>query len=147
MLAGIVATFNGVLGSSLPAGDTQSLANHFGISSPTQLVLPLTAYQFGFVVGSLFLTPLSELYGRRIIFIATLGLYALFTLASALAPSWSALIFFRWVCGVGASSTISVTGGLNADLFYTPLARGRANALFLAVSEYKHYYQPMRLIF
>lgn len=60
--------------------------------------------------------------------------FTLFTMACALAPSWPALLIFRLICGINASSAIAVVGGLYADVFGDPVIRGRAMAIFMAVS-------------
>lgn len=56
-------------------------------------------------------------------------------MACALAPNWPALLVFRLLCGVNASSAIAVVGGLYADVFGDPVIRGRAMAIFMVVSE------------
>ena len=61
-------------------------------------------------------------------------LFTLFTMACALAPNWPALLVFRLLCGLMASSAITVVGGLYADVFADPVIRGRAMAVFMAVS-------------
>ncbi len=49
-----------------------------------------------------------------------------------MAPNWPALLVFRLFVGINASSAISVTGGLYADMYDDPVTRGRAMALFMA---------------
>ena len=65
---------------------------------------------------------------------STFALFTLFTLACAVAPNWPALLIFRWIVGMNASSAIAVTGGLYADIYDDPVTRGRAMAFFMAVS-------------
>ena len=60
-------------------------------------------------------------------------IFTLFTMACALAPNWPALLVFRLICGIMASSPIAVVGGLYADIFGNPVTRGRAMAVFMAV--------------
>lgn len=98
-----------------------------------QLVLPISVYQVGFVCGALLLGPLSETYGRRMVMIGPFGIFTIFTIASASAPNWSSFIFFRFVCGLCASSAVSVVGSIYADIYDDPVTRGRANAMYLAV--------------
>ena len=56
-------------------------------------------------------------------------------MACALAPNWPAFLIFRLICGINASSPIAVVGGLYADVFADPIIRGRAMAVFMAVSQ------------
>ncbi|KAI0023748.1 major facilitator superfamily domain-containing protein [Xylariomycetidae sp. FL0641] len=131
VVIGLCCIFNSVFGTSLPSGSIDVLGAHFGVTDPTQLVLPITIYQVGFICGSLTFGPLSETYGRRFVVIGSSSGFALFTLVSIFVPSWSAYLGLRFLQGCCASSAISVTGGLYADLFNEPRKRGQANALFL----------------
>ena len=72
--------------------------------------------------------PLSESYGRKVIVVSTFTMSTLFTLACAVAPTWPALLVFRTLVGVNASSAVSVTGGVYADIYADPVTRGRAIA-------------------
>ena len=91
-------------------------------------------YLIGYVLGPLLFGPLSEIYGRKIIMISTFIAYTVFTMACALSPNWAALLIFRLLTGINASSPISVIGGLYADIYDNPVTRGRAMAMFMGVS-------------
>ncbi|KAI9754803.1 MAG: hypothetical protein M4579_004528 [Chaenotheca gracillima] len=131
---GISTVINSTLGSALPSNATTYIADDFHITIQEQLVLPISIYLIGYVVGPLFLGPLSEAYGRRIMMIAPFSVFTIFTMACALAPNWPALIVFRFIVGVMASSPVSVVGGLFADIYGDPVTRGRAMALFMAAT-------------
>lgn len=111
----------------------RSIATDFHVKDEEQLVLTTSMYLLGYVFGPLVFAPLSETYGRRILMLGTFFFYTVFTLACALAPNWPALLIFRLLQGIGAASPISVVGGIYADLFDNPVARGRAMACFMAV--------------
>ena len=64
----------------------------------------------------------------------TFLVYTVFALACALAPNFESLVVFRCFTGIFAGSPIAVVGGINADIFINPIARGRSMALFMAVS-------------
>lgn len=134
VFVGILSTLNSTIGSSLPSNAVPFIASEFSVTSSTQLVLPISIYLLGYVFGPVLYGPLSETYGRRTIFFATYFGFTIFTLACALAPSWGALIFFRMMCGVFGSSPIALVGGLYADVYKDPVTRGRAMAVFMAVS-------------
>lgn len=134
MFVGLLAIVNSTFDSSLTSGAIDDMATYFDVVSDVQLVLPVSVYLLGYVVGPLFWSPLSEVYGRRPVLIGSFSLFVVFTLACALAPSWSTFLFFRWLCGTFASSALTVVGGMYADIWDQPLQRGRAMALFLAVS-------------
>ena len=65
----------------------------------------------------------------------------------ALAPNWPALLIFRLICGIMASSPIAVVGGLYADVFGDPVVRGRAMAVFMAVSWSIHFQASLVLTY
>lgn len=133
-ITGIVLVLNSTIGSSIAAGASSQTSERFGITNQAQLVLPTSMYLVGYVLGPLAFSPLSETYGRKIVMISTFILYTAFTLGCALAPSWSGLIVMRFLVGVGASTPISVIGGIYADIYATPKARGRAMALFMGAT-------------
>ncbi|KAI9842675.1 MAG: hypothetical protein M1837_006960 [Sclerophora amabilis] len=134
---------NSALGSSLPSNATSFIAEDFNVTKQEQLVLPISAYLIGYVVGPLFLGPLSEVYGRKLMMILPFSVFTLFTLACALAPNWPALLVFRFIVGVMASSPLSVVGGLFADLFDDPVLRGRAMAVFMAATTIGPIFAPI----
>lgn len=133
-VAGILLVMNSTIGSSIAAGASTPTAEHFGVTNQTQLVLPTSIYLVGYVLGPLFFSPLSETYGRKIIMISTFAIYTAFSLGCALAPSWAGLIVMRMLAGVGASTPISIIGGIYSDIWGTPKARGRAMALFMGAT-------------
>jgi multidrug resistance protein len=133
-VTGIVLVMNSTIGSSIATGASAQTADQFNITNQTQLVLPTSIYLVGYVLGPLFFSPLSETYGRKIIMILTFAIYTAFALGCALAPSWAGLIVMRLLAGVGASTPISIIGGIYSDIWGTPKARGRAMALFMGAT-------------
>jgi len=124
---------NSTLGSALPSGAIPFIALYFNITDEQQLVLPISMYLVGYVLGPLLFGPLSETYGRKKIMTATFCSYTVLTMACALAPNWPALLVFRLLVGINAACPVSVVGGLYADIFSDPVTRGRAMAMFMAV--------------
>lgn len=143
LFAGIVAVINSTLGSSLPSNAINYIAPYFNVTNEQQLVLPISLFLVGYVLGPLIFGPLSETYGRRIIMLSSFVLFTLFTLACALAPNWPAFLIFRLFCGINASSPIAVVGGLYADVFKNPVIRGRAMATFMVVSRQRRPAGPL----
>lgn len=83
--------------------------------------------------GPIVWAPLSEEYGRRLIVIATFPLFAIFTMACALAPIWSAFLGFRLLTGIFGSSIVALGPGILADIYRDPKARGWSIAVFMGV--------------
>jgi MFS family permease len=133
VIIGMVVVVNSTMGSALPSNGIPFISKEFHAISSADEVLPLSMYLVGYVVGPLLFGPLSETFGRRPVMIPTFVLFTIFTMACALAPNFAALLVFRLLTGITASSPISVTGGIYADIYSTPVARGRALALFMGV--------------
>jgi MFS family permease len=125
---------NSTMGSSLPSMAIPSILAEFGVTSEEQRVLPISVYLIGYVLGPVTWGPLSEHFGRRYISMATFIVFCLFTMACGFAPNWPALLVFRFLCGATGSAPISIVAGILADIYQDPQTRGRAFAVFMAVS-------------
>lgn len=122
--------FNTTASSSLPSGAIDTLTRAFGVTSNQQKALPVGIFLVGYVFGPTIFAPISESFGRRICFISSFALFTVFTLACALAPSWPALLVFRFLVGVGAAAPQTVTGGMFSDIYTDVKERGNAVMVF-----------------
>ncbi|KAG8624404.1 hypothetical protein KVT40_007471 [Elsinoe batatas] len=134
VVLGVVLVTNSTIGSSIASGTPVQVSEYFHNDNQYQLVLAISIYLVGHVLGPLAFGPLSENYGRKWVMIATFGIFTLFTLGCALAPTFAAYITFRFLVGVGASAPISVVGGIYADIYSDPVTRGRAMSIFMAAT-------------
>lgn len=85
----------------------------------------------GFAVGPLLWSPLSEIIGRRPVYIISLALYTIFQIPCALSPNIGGLLVCRFLSGVFSSSGLSLAGGTIADIWNIE-ERGMAIAFFAA---------------
>lgn len=69
----------------------------------------------GFALGPLILSPLSELYGRRVIYNFSNVLHLAFSIGCALAPSSASLIVFRFFVGCFGAGPMNIGGASVAD--------------------------------
>ncbi|KAJ1309199.1 hypothetical protein OPQ81_004868 [Rhizoctonia solani] len=92
-------------------------------------ILGISLYVVGFGLGPLVWGPLSEMYGRRVIFLVSFLPFTLFHLGGALAHNISTLLVTRFLAGSFGSSPLTNAGGTIADMF-TAKERGLASALF-----------------
>ncbi|KAK4863574.1 hypothetical protein LT330_002352 [Penicillium expansum] len=122
-------TFISPFASSLFAPGVADADREFDNTSSILGSLGVTSYLFGYGVGPLFLSPLSEIYGRRIILNISTSFFVLFQVGCALAPNLSALICFRVLTGIGGSACLTIGGGVVSDLF-EPEQRGMAMSIF-----------------
>lgn len=57
--------------------------------------------------------PLSELFGRRYIFVVTLLVFTIFSMANALAPNFGSILTFRFLAGERLSLVVVETRSSN----------------------------------
>jgi multidrug resistance protein len=132
----VVTVLNSTTGSGLAANAAPYIAKEWGISNRALLILPTSIYLVGYVVGPLLFGPLSETWGRKSIMVWAFLIFTLAMLASALAPNFASLVIFRLVAGMGAACALTVSGAVCADLHKNPQSRGRAMAVFMAVTTF-----------
>ena len=92
-------------------------------------ILTCSLMVIGFALGPLIWSPVSDLYGRRVAYFFSMGLYVIFNIPCALAPNIGGLIVCRFLCGVFAAAPLCLVGGSIADMFPAS-TRGKAIAVF-----------------
>ncbi|GLB04977.1 hypothetical protein ABZX51_003867 [Aspergillus tubingensis] len=122
-------TFISPFASSVFSPGVVYAEEEFDVTSTILGTLSVTGYLIGYVTGPLFFSPLSEMYGRRIVLSAANTFFVAFQIGCALAPNISALIVFRFLTGVGGSACLTTGGGVVADLFVAE-QRGIAMAVY-----------------
>ncbi|KAL4399740.1 transmembrane transporter [Malassezia pachydermatis] len=119
------------IGSSMPTGDLKGAAEELGVAT-VPINLSITLFVAGFGFGPLFFAPLSEVYGRWIIYIISGFLYFIFTLPSAVAPNLATLLASRMIAGLAASVPMTNVGGTLSDI-WKPEEKGLPMAIFSSV--------------
>lgn len=76
----------------------------------------LTGSLLGMAVGMLLLGPLSDAVGRRWPLIVGLGMHAVFSVLSALAPNIGSLIAFRALQGAGSAAAPAIAVAIVRDI-------------------------------
>ncbi|KKK11966.1 putative MFS multidrug transporter [Aspergillus rambellii] len=104
-----------VLHSTSYTSGISIIAAEFGISN-TIVTLGLTLYLIGLAIGSMFMAPLSEVYGRKPVSLACLGIFTVLIIPCALAKSVEALIIVRFIGACFGSVMISTAPGMVSDL-------------------------------
>ena len=124
---------NSTVGSSITGGAIEQISQEFNITDQEILVLPISVYLIGYILGPMLWGPASEAYGRKIPLRVAFVTFTIFMMACALAKSYPSLLVFRLIDGMAASAPIAVVGGVYADLYSDPTARGRLMAYYMAV--------------
>lgn len=102
--------------SSIIPSTYQQTEAEFGMSQEVA-TLGLTLYVFGLGVGPLVLGPMSEFYGRRIIYVVSFAFFIVFLIPCALAQNTETLLVARFLDGIAGSAFLSVAGGSVGDMF------------------------------
>lgn len=127
-LISMQATLSPIASTLLAVGNI-TIAEDFTLTSIFTPSLPVALFVLGLGLGPLFLAPLSELYGRRIVYLVCFSLFTVFNVGCALAPNITALSILRLLSGMAGSAGPSLGGGSIGDMFKRS-ERGRAQALY-----------------
>jgi len=103
--------------------------HRFSVSS-TAALLGLSLYVVGLGFGPMLAAPISETYGRLVVYRLSLPIFMLFTLGAGLSQSFGSLLTCRFLAGVTGSPVLPVCPGTNVDMF-PPHLRAVATSTFL----------------
>lgn len=119
MLDGLEVTLVGAVAPVLQEADTLGL-------SDTQIGATAICYLAGAVVGALVFGRLTDLLGRKRLFLVTLVVYLMATLATAFSWSFLSFAFCRLVTGAGIGGEYSAVNS-TIDELLPARVRGRAD--------------------
>ncbi|GBE81643.1 MFS general substrate transporter [Sparassis latifolia] len=117
-------------GSAVVTGDFDGLEKEFHVGEVV-IALSVSLMVCGFGLGPLAWSPLSEMLGRRPIWVIPSILYVIFNIPCAVAKNIQTLLICRFLCGIFASSPLTLAGGTISDIWDNN-ERGFAIALFAA---------------
>ncbi|KAG8625779.1 hypothetical protein KVT40_006180 [Elsinoe batatas] len=116
--------------SSAYSGGARQIIQEFGISQEVG-VLGVSLFVLGFAIGPLLWAPLSEMFGRQVLFFTTYASLTAFNAGAAGSPNIESLLIQRFFAGAIGSSPLTNAGGVLADMFSAD-ERGVAMSLFAA---------------
>jgi MFS family permease len=125
-----IATLAVALVSSAYTGGVAEIQVEFGIGSEVA-TLGVSLFVLGFAIGPLLWAPLSEMFGRQIVYFFTYMALTAFNCGCAGAKNAWTLIILRFFAGAFGSSPLTNAGGVIADMF-SAKQRGVAMSLFAA---------------
>jgi len=114
-----------IVGPALPTIVTQLTGNDY-------YVWAVTIYLLTSTISVPFWGKLSDLYGRKPIFMIGIVIFLIGSALSGLSQNMAMLILFRGIQGIGAGSLFPVALAIIGDMF-TPQERGKYQGLFGAV--------------
>ncbi|OSX60466.1 hypothetical protein POSPLADRAFT_1075116 [Postia placenta MAD-698-R-SB12] len=80
-------------------------------------ILSISLYVEGLGLGPLLVGPLSEVYGRNIVYLVSYFLFWVLTFPTTFPPDIATFLVFRFITGFCSSAFLSVAGGSVSDLF------------------------------
>ncbi|KAL2259888.1 hypothetical protein VTK26DRAFT_6272 [Humicola hyalothermophila] len=123
-----VATLAVAFVSTAYSGGVMDVLMYFRIST-TVSILGVSLFVLGFAIGPLLWAPLSEFYGRQIVFFITYCALTAFSAGAAGAQNIETLIILRFFAGAFGASPLTNSGGVIADMFNAE-ERGMAAGIF-----------------
>ncbi|KAF2276256.1 MFS multidrug transporter-like protein [Westerdykella ornata] len=98
-------------------------------ASQTLTTAGMSLFVLGFALGPLIWAPMSELYGRQVVFCGTFAAFTAFNAGAGGSQNIQTLLILRFFAGAFGSSPLTNAGGVVADMF-TAKERGVAMAIF-----------------
>ncbi|KAH8887268.1 putative MFS multidrug transporter [Thozetella sp. PMI_491] len=123
----ISAVFASFASSSYAPAKAQLVAE-WGVS-PVAALVGITTFTTGFALAPMVLAPMSEVWGRKPLFISTGLILVLCQIWCALTRSYAGMLVARFFAGVGSSTYSSMVGGVISDI-YGPTERNTPMSLF-----------------
>ncbi|KAI1390702.1 MFS general substrate transporter [Hypoxylon trugodes] len=105
------------------------LDSEFGNDNSIVGSMTVSIYLLGYVLGPIFIAPLSEIYGRKPVLGVANVIFCLWQIGCALAPNIETLIVSRFFSGVGGAGCLTLGGSIIGDLF-RPDQRGFAMGMW-----------------
>ncbi|KAL8791737.1 MAG: hypothetical protein Q9195_005675 [Heterodermia aff. obscurata] len=109
-------TFITPLASSMFAPGIPDVMDEFHSTNNELASFVVSVYILGYAFGPLIIAPLSELYGRVVIYHTCNIMFVIFTVACAVASNLNMLIGFRFLQGTFGSAPLTIGGGSIADM-------------------------------
>jgi hypothetical protein len=122
-------TFMTPIASSMIAPSSDAIDADLGVKSTIVSELIFSIFLLSFVIGPLFLAPLSEVYGRIIVLQLANIFFLIFNLVCGFAQTTGEMLAFRFLAGLGACAPQTIGGGVLSDLWRSE-ERGKAIALY-----------------
>jgi EmrB/QacA subfamily drug resistance transporter len=131
LLALMIGVIMGALDNSILAPALPAVGASFHVD-PAQVVLAFSIYSVFYAVSVPLLGKLSDLLGYKLIYGASMGLFALGSMLSALSPSLGFLVIARVIQAIGAGGLFPVAQAIIGAV-YPKEERGRALGAVLGV--------------
>lgn len=116
------------MASTTISGAVQQVESDLDVSIEVA-VLTVSLFVLGFAIGPMTWAPMSEIWGRQLIYVGTFGFSVLFGGCSIAAQNIQTLLVLRFLSGAIGASSIVNSAGVIADIF-PPHERGLAITVY-----------------
>ncbi|XXG96172.1 hypothetical protein Hte_002451 [Hypoxylon texense] len=123
--------FNRIMVSTIMAPALSTIASELNMNS-TESAMSLSIYLLATAFGPLFIGPLSEIYGRRVVLHASNVWFLVWNVVCGFATTKGTLIAARFLAGFGASAIYALSGGVLGDV-WRPEQRGQSLGVYLLI--------------
>ena len=120
----------GLFAASALSPAIESLRDEYHEQDGFKAQMPTSMFVFGTILGPLFFSSASDIYGRHIVLLLATTVFCLCTAGCALSPTFDTLIVFRLFCGISASAGPNIGSVIITDLL-PPRERGRLVSICL----------------
>lgn len=119
------------IGSTINASSTLAILKNFNSSNQTAGALVTTVFLLGYTFGPIMIAPLSELYGRAILYNTCMFLFIICNILCALANSLGSLIVYRFLSGIAGSCPVTLGPGSITDMLTSEKRTGPMGAYII----------------
>ncbi|KAJ0417655.1 major facilitator superfamily domain-containing protein [Aspergillus carlsbadensis] len=106
---------------------------HFNSTNSTLGAFVTTVFLLGYTFGPCVIAPLSEIYGRAILYKICIILFVVFNIACAVANSMGSLVAFRFLAGIMGSCPVTLGPGSVADMVPAEKRAGAMSAYVIGI--------------
>ncbi|WPH01414.1 Hypothetical protein R9X50_00425900 [Acrodontium crateriforme] len=117
-------------GSSMITPATKDIEDQFHVSR-TAAILSLSLFVLGLGLGPSIAAPMSEIFGRAVVYKVTAPAYMLFIMGAGFSKTFGGLLVCRFLAGAIGGPCLAIGAGTNADLFVLH-KRAVPSALYIA---------------
>ncbi|KAK1595042.1 major facilitator superfamily transporter [Colletotrichum navitas] len=121
-------TMTAAFTSSIFSAATQAIATEYNVSA-TVGTLGVSLYVLGFAFGPTLWAPLSELRGRRLPLVLSMGGFSIFSISTAVAKDLQTILICRFFAGFFGACPLAVVAAVFSDMFDNR-TRGSAITVF-----------------
>ncbi|KAM0561032.1 hypothetical protein ACHAPJ_003532 [Fusarium lateritium] len=110
------ASFCVTCASSIYTSTYSQMEAEFGNAREVS-ILGLSLFVLGIALGPMLMSPMSEFYGRRPIYLVAWSMYLIWIVPQAVAKNIATILVSRFLDGFSGSAFLAVSGGTVGDLF------------------------------